>query len=100
MSQCIVRLTDEDLIFLCDNIDKKKISTDEEYIDDFRNCGLMKEVEGGFVYTKRAFELKKYSLWYGHDVEIPEIPERQIIAIANTEDIEKLFEEKTSQGTF
>lgn len=100
LSQCIVRLTDEDLMFLCDNIDKKKISTDEEYIDDFRNCGLMKEVDGGFVYTKRAFELKKYSLWYGHDVEIPEIPERQIIAATSNEEIEKLFEEKTSWETF
>lgn len=92
LSQCIVRLTDEDLAFLCDNISKKKVETDEEYIDDFRNCGLMKEVDGGFVYTKRAFELKKYSLWYGHEVEIPEIPERQIIAAATSADIEKLFE--------
>lgn len=100
LSQCIVRLTDEDLIFLCDNISKKKIETDEEYIDDFRNCGLMKEVDGGFVYTKRAFELKKYSLWYGYDVEIPEIPERQILTTTSKEDIEKMFEEKTSWGTF
>lgn len=93
LSQCIVRLTDEDLVFLCDNISKKKIETDEEFIDDFRNCGLIKEVDGGFVYTKRAFELKKYSLWYGHDVEIPEIPERQIIGIATSADINKMFEE-------
>ena len=93
LSQCIVRLTDEDLTFLCDNISRKKVETDEEYIDDFRNCGLMKEVDGGFVYTKRAFELKKYSLWYEHDVEIPEIPERQIIKSATTNiDFKKMFD--------
>lgn len=78
LSQCIVRLTDEDLEFLNENIDGKVIETDEEYIDDFRNCGLLKEVAGGFVYTKRAFELKKYSLWYGHDVVLPQIQERQM----------------------
>ena len=60
----------------------------------------MKEVDGGFAYTKRAFELKKYSLWYEHDVEIPEIPERQIIAKATNADIEKMFDEKMSWGTF
>lgn len=78
LTQCIIRLTDEDLIFLCDNISSKHIDTDEDYIDDFRNCGLLKEVRGGFVYTKRAYELKKYSLWYGHNVEIPQIPDRQM----------------------
>lgn len=93
LSQCIVRLTDEDLIFLCDNISPKTIDTDEEYIDDFRNCGLLKEVEGGFVYTKRAYELKKYSLWYGHDVEIPQIPERQMISGIGYEIIDDMFKE-------
>lgn len=78
LSQCIVRLTDEDLEFLKENISRKVIETDEEYIDDFRNCGLLKEIAGGFTYTKRAFELKKYSLCFGHDVAIPEIPERQM----------------------
>lgn len=89
LAQCIVRLTDEDLIFLCDNISKQIIDTDEEYIDDFRNCGLMKEVDGGFTYTKRAHELKKFALWYGHDVEIPQIPERQILRRADEAEIEK-----------
>ena len=93
LSQCIVGLTDEDLVFLCDNISQKKIDTDEEYIDDFRNCGLLKEVEGGFVYTKRAYELKKYSLWYGHNVEIPQIPERQMISGIDYEIIDDMIVE-------
>lgn len=79
LSQCIVRLTEEDLDFLCDNVSGKIIKTDEEYIDDFRNCGLLKEVVDGFTYTKRAFELKKYALLYGHDVKIPKIPDRQMM---------------------
>ena len=92
LSQCIVGLTDEDLMFLCENIGPKTIDTDEEYIDDFRNCGLLKEVEGGFVYTKRAYELKKYSLWYGYDVEIPQIPERQMISGIGYEIIDDMFD--------
>lgn len=91
LSQCIVRLTDEDLMFLCDNISPQIIDTDEEYIDDFRNCGLMKEIDGGFVYTRRAYELKKFSLSYGHDVVIPEIPDRQIITSTTEADIENMF---------
>ena len=44
LSQCIVRLTDEDLDFLNENISQNKISEDREYIDDFRNTGLMKDI--------------------------------------------------------
>lgn len=99
LAQCIVRLTDEDLIFLRDNIKKGIINTDEEYLDDFRYCGLMKEVTGGFAYTKRAYELKKYALWYGHTIEIPQIPERQILEFASKEDIKKLFEEEIENIT-
>lgn len=87
LSQCINRLTDEDLDFLSNNISRKRIDTDEEYIDDFRNCGLLKEVAGGFVYTKRAYELKKYSLRYDQDVKIPEIPERQMQSDLTLEDV-------------
>ena len=95
LAQCIVRLTDEDLEFLKEHINGKIIETDEEYIDDFRNCGLLKEVAGGFVYTKRAFELKKYSLWYGHEVSIPRIPERQMqanIGAISEAEIESIFD--------
>lgn len=95
LAQCIVRLTDEDLEFLNEHISGKVIETDEEYIDDFRNCGLLKEVAGGFAYTKRAFELKKYSLWYGHEVLIPQIPERQMqanIGAISEAEIESLFD--------
>lgn len=87
LSQCIVRLTDEDLTYLNENINGAVIEDDEEFIDDFRFCGLLKEVAGGFVYTKRAFELKKYSLSYGHNVEIPNIPKRQMQLEFEIEDI-------------
>lgn len=100
LAQCIIQLTEEDLDFLNEQISSKVISTDEEYIDDFRNCGLLKEVSGGFAYTKRAFELKKYSLWYGHDVKIPTIPERLIqtedmdFGEVSESEIDSLFDEE------
>lgn len=97
LSQCITRLTDEDLQFLATNISTNIIDTDEEYIDDFRNCGLLKEVDGGFSYTRRAYELKNYSLSYDETVNIPELPSRQMIGSIDNEDIEKLFVEKTSE---
>lgn len=92
LSQCVVRLTDEDLKFLCESVVPGTITEDKEYIDNFRSCGLMKEVSGGFVYTERAYKLKEFALWYGHDVQIPEIPERQIMEPMSKEEIDKMFE--------
>lgn len=100
LSQCIDRLTDEDLEFLNNNISGNLIDTDEEYIDDFRNCGLLKEVAGGFVYTKRAYELKKYSLNYGYDVKIPEIPERQMQSNLSFEETTEEDIEDITNGLF
>lgn len=79
LAQCIERLTDED-IDLLNNVSEAVVKTDEEFIEDFRNCGLLKEIDGGFAYTKRAYELKKYSLQYEleNTVKIPQIPNRQM----------------------
>lgn len=93
LAQCVVRLTDEDLKFLCEAIAPGTIIEDKEYIDDFRSCGLMKEVSGGFVYTERAYKLKEFALWYGHDVKIPEIPERQTIEPISKEAIDEMFKD-------
>ena len=50
---------------------------DDEYIDDFRALGLMKDVDGGFAYTERAFKLVKYSLDYDGNLELPaQYPDR------------------------
>ncbi len=71
-AHCIRNLTEEDLLFLKRNITRDVISDDVEYIDDFRALGLMKDVDGGFAYTERAFKLVKYSLDYEGHLELPE----------------------------
>ena len=77
LCRCVTTLTDEDLAYLKKHIDSAVISEDEEYIDDYRALALLKETEGGFSYTPRAFELLKYALAYEEDVQIPDsFPER------------------------
>lgn len=77
LCQCIRNLTEEDLLFLKSHISQNIITTDEDYIDDFRALGLLKDVDDGFAYTPRAFELKKYALNYEGNVIIPaSFPER------------------------
>ena len=76
-AHCIRNLTDEDLQFLKTHVKKGVIFGDDEYIDDFRALGLMKDVDGGFAYTERAFKLVKYSLDYDGNLELPaQYPDR------------------------
>lgn len=92
LCRCVVNLTEEDLAFIRDNVSEDKIETDEEYIDDFRALGLLKEVDGGFDYTKRAFQLKKFALDYEGNTKIPEtFRERQIMAVATDADIDNVL---------
>lgn len=70
LSQCVTKLLDEDLDFLKNSIEEgTMLKRDEEYIDDFRSCGLLDERAGGFIYTKRAYDLKKYSLEYENETK-------------------------------
>ena len=74
------QLVEEDLEFLSSNISKGKF-LDNEYLDDYIAFGIIREVEGGFVYTKKAWELLKYGICRGHDIKIPEkIESRSIIS--------------------
>lgn len=97
LSRCIRNLTEEDLGFLNKNISTGIISSDDDYIDDYRALGLIRETNGGFAYTKRAFELKKYALSYEHQVEIPNsFPARAIpstVEAIPNEKIRELFED-------
>ena len=52
LGQCIRMLTEEDLLFLRENIKDGIVSGESDYIDDFRGLGLMYDVEGGFQFTK------------------------------------------------
>ena len=77
LSHCIRSLTEEDFLLLKKSITTNVIDSDEDYIEDFRALGLMRDVDGRFAYTKRAFELNKYALDYEGKVEIPDhFPER------------------------
>ena len=92
LGQCIRLLTDEDLIFLKENV-KMGVISDGAYIDDFRGQGLMYDVDGGFAYTKRAFELLKYGLAYESNAKIPEtFLDRNVISFATNDDISEMFE--------
>lgn len=91
LGQCVRMLTEEDLLFLKENIREGTIS-DIEYVDDFRGLGLMYEVDAGFAYSPKAFQLLKYALDYEGNVHIPEkFPERNVISFATDEDIDTLF---------
>lgn len=79
-SHCICSLTIEDLLYLNNNIAQGLIDEDNEYIDDFRALGLLKEVSGGFEYTLRAYELKKYALDYEGNVQIPDTFTERLMA--------------------
>jgi hypothetical protein len=79
LGKCIINLTEEDLKYIESHITTELITNDEDYIDDYRSASLLKEVDGGFEYTRRAFELKKYALNYESKVEIPKSFSRRII---------------------
>lgn len=84
-------MTEEDLAFLISDIrrtGKNTIKEDRDNIDDFRAAGLLKEVDGGFTYTIRAFELMKYGLAADDNIQIPkEIQERMMAGMIKLEDI-------------
>ena len=74
LSRCIRTLTEEDLSFLYKNI---KVGTfieeSEDYINDFTALGLVYEAhDGKYTYSRRAFELKRFSLAYEEPFSIPE----------------------------
>lgn len=92
LGQCIRMLTEEDIIFLRDNIKEGIINSDSDYIDDFRGLGLMYDTYGGYAYSKRAFLFLKYALDYEGIVYIPEkFPERNAWTTASDDDIDKII---------
>ena len=93
LCKCVTNLTEEDLEFINETVSKETVTTDEEFIDDFRSLGLMKEVDGGFDYTKRAFLLKKYALNYEGNTDIPDsFRSRQIMSVASDADIQNIID--------
>ena len=101
LSRCVINLTEEDLNFLCKHISPNIVKDDEEYIDEYKALGLLKDVDGGFEYTRKAYELKKYALDYEGNVIIPEsfsaraLP--QVIESISNEEIDAMFEKNKSE---
>lgn len=95
LCNCIKNLTDEDLVYLAEDIQKRGTSTiteDTALIDDYRAVGLLKEVNEGFSYSRRAFELLKYGLKYEDNIQIPnDIQDRMMIGTISSKSIEELF---------
>lgn len=90
LGQCIRMLTEEDLLFLKKNVAEGTVNEVGDYVDDFRGQGLMYEVDAGFAYSKRAFQLLKYAMDYEGTVRIPEkFPERNIMTAMTDDEIEK-----------
>ncbi|MCI8373792.1 MAG: hypothetical protein HFI75_15670 [Lachnospiraceae bacterium] len=92
LGQCIRMLTEEDLLFLQENVKEGTIGGNGDYVDDFRGLGLMYEVDAGFAYSKKAFQLLKYALNYEGGMNIPEkFPERNVITTATEDEIKEMM---------
>lgn len=92
LGQCIRMLTEEDLMFLKTNIAVGTVSEAGNYADDFRGQGLMYEVDAGFAYSERAFQLLKYALDYEGTVRIPEkFPERNVMTAMTDDELDEIL---------
>lgn len=87
-------LTEEDLMLLKMNVTEGTVSGAGDYVDDFRGQRLMYEVDAGFVYSKRAFQLLRYALDYEGNVRIPEkFPERNVMTAMIDDEIDEIWNE-------
>ena len=64
VAQSITNLTEEDLLFIANNITEEVVSNKNEYCEEYQAAGVMSIRAGGYVYSKRAFLLRNYALRY------------------------------------
>ncbi len=75
------QLIRDDFEFLSENISKAKFFSNE-HLDDYLITGLIREVDGGYVYTERAWDLVEFGILRGHKIERPDkIEEREIFSL-------------------
>lgn len=75
------QLIREDLDFLSSNITKETL-LDNEHLDDYLVNGLIREVDGGYVYTERAWDIVEHGTCRGHKVDRPsKIKEREVYSL-------------------
>lgn len=71
----------EDLKYIADNISGATI-LDDEHLDDYITYGIMRAVDGGYVYTERAHDLMEFGIARGHDYKRPAyIKERTVFGL-------------------
>lgn len=78
------QLTDRELNYLKNEIETgdSSIRLAGEHNEDFALLGIMRLVNGGYVYTKRAYLLVECGLSYGKNIKVPEkIPDPFIVSI-------------------
>lgn len=99
LGQCIRMLTEEDLMFLKTNVTEGTVSGAGDYVDDFRGQGLMYEVDAGFAYSKRTFQLLRYALDYEGTVRIPEkFPKRNVMTAVTDDEIDEILNRTFKSG--
>lgn len=76
-------LVKEDFEYISRNISGVTLVGDE-HLDDYLTAGIMREVDGGYVYTERAWDLCQYGILRGHTVDRPmEIKQRSIVLLGD-----------------
>lgn len=71
----------EDLKYIDTNISGKTLLSDE-HLDDYLIAGIMRPVDGGYVYTERAHDLMEFGIARGHGYTRPkQIKQRPITLI-------------------
>lgn len=72
------QLIREDLEFLSKDITKETF-LDNEHLDDYLVNGLIRQVNGGYVYTERAWDIVEHGICKGHNMNRPDkIKEREV----------------------
>ena len=84
-----------DLIYLAENVENVRVDLECSKIDDFFANGLIYNVDGGYAYADKAYDLIEFGIRRGHRIRRPsQKSERQILAITTDEDIAALFNEQ------
>lgn len=75
------QLIREDLEFLSKKITKETF-LENEHLDDYLVNGLIRQVDGGYVYTDRAWDIVEFGISRGHKIDRPDkIKEREVYSI-------------------
>lgn len=67
----VPRLISADLIYLSKIVEVGQIEINDDRIEDFMANGLLMNIEGGYGFTNRAYNLVEYGINYGHSVKRP-----------------------------